>query len=490
MADEDRRKTVEDPRESKLHKWRGLILAVVLIVAVLTGLVVRNHVRVRLELARIRAAGEPVTPDDLARMYAVPEGENDTTELWLGVARQLEPQVMRYPGTKSFVGLPFVDSGSPEPPLPGQSWTDQSRSVALFEELEECLVDLHEAAKEKGPAAFISSFDDAHNILLTHAQDLRSASKLLRLEARIGAHDGDEKASAESIHAIFAIGRALSREPLVVTHLVRLACDASAREEVEDLLSVVDFADADLARFQEGLRSADYDKGLYRAMLGERVIGILTFRDPSSAGLSTTQSMAHRLFGREDMLRYLQVQRQLVASAQLPFPEGLNAVREIGRSIQISKRDNRGKPPSGIRSWFQPSISVWGSASLWGSITPPFERTARALALNRAADAAIAVERFRRREGRLPGNLQETVPEFLPSVPIDPFSGDAMRYAALEDEFLVYSVGVNGVDDGGRTDGIDVEHPLFDNVEKEPADFVFRVRRVRVPEHAGSGTEH
>jgi hypothetical protein len=42
------------------------------------------------------------------------------------------------------------------------------------------------------------------------------------------------------------------------------------------------------------------------------------------------------------------------------------------------------------------------------------------------------------------------VPEFLSSVPLDPVDGEPLRYRRNGDgTFLLYSVGENGVDDGG-----------------------------------------
>ena len=42
------------------------------------------------------------------------------------------------------------------------------------------------------------------------------------------------------------------------------------------------------------------------------------------------------------------------------------------------------------------------------------------------------------------------MPEFVPSVPLDPVDGQPLRYLANADgTFLLYSVGENGKDDGG-----------------------------------------
>jgi hypothetical protein len=43
------------------------------------------------------------------------------------------------------------------------------------------------------------------------------------------------------------------------------------------------------------------------------------------------------------------------------------------------------------------------------------------------------------------------VPEFLPAVPVDPADGQPLRYrAAAAGGFTLYSVGEDGVDDGGN----------------------------------------
>jgi hypothetical protein len=56
--------------------------------------------------------------------------------------------------------------------------------------------------------------------------------------------------------------------------------------------------------------------------------------------------------------------------------------------------------------------------------------------------------------GRLPASLQDLVPDYLPSVPLDPFAGGAatLRYvneAADPQHPRVYGVGENGIDHGG-----------------------------------------
>jgi hypothetical protein len=57
--------------------------------------------------------------------------------------------------------------------------------------------------------------------------------------------------------------------------------------------------------------------------------------------------------------------------------------------------------------------------------------------------------RFRLDHGKLPSGLDELVPKYLESIPADPFDGKPLRLAVKEDRRIIYSVGPDGVDDGG-----------------------------------------
>jgi hypothetical protein len=72
--------------------------------------------------------------------------------------------------------------------------------------------------------------------------------------------------------------------------------------------------------------------------------------------------------------------------------------------------------------------------------------------MNRCIDAAIAVERFRRREGRLPDSLEDLVPDFLEAVPMDPYDGQPIRFVIKKDAYLIYICGRDREDGGGIED--------------------------------------
>ncbi len=64
---------------------------------------------------------------------------------------------------------------------------------------------------------------------------------------------------------------------------------------------------------------------------------------------------------------------------------------------------------------------------------------------------AFALAAYQREHGRYPASLDALAPRYLPRVPQDVFSGKALIYRPRTDGYLLYSVGVNGRDEEGRT---------------------------------------
>ncbi len=94
----------------------------------------------------------------------------------------------------------------------------------------------------------------------------------------------------------------------------------------------------------------------------------------------------------------------------------------------------------------------------------------RSRALRRMAATALAIRLFESDRGHRPKTLAELVPEYLDAVPRDPFAeGDvAIRYLPRDESPILYSIGSDGVDDGGdfsvRVHRSPIEHDFIDVV--------------------------
>jgi hypothetical protein len=78
-------------------------------------------------------------------------------------------------------------------------------------------------------------------------------------------------------------------------------------------------------------------------------------------------------------------------------------------------------------------------------------RALRAQTVANIVTAAIALERFRLIHHAYPDSLAKLAPEFVKTVPIDCMDGHDLRYRLNADgTYLLYSVGEDGVDNGGN----------------------------------------
>jgi hypothetical protein len=86
------------------------------------------------------------------------------------------------------------------------------------------------------------------------------------------------------------------------------------------------------------------------------------------------------------------------------------------------------------------------------------------LAWLRSTEVAIACQLYLREKGAFPGSLDDLVPGYLDSVPVDPWSlsGASFVYRINSDDVEIYSVGTNGIDDGGVNRDIGPRRRTYD----------------------------
>ena len=65
----------------------------------------------------------------------------------------------------------------------------------------------------------------------------------------------------------------------------------------------------------------------------------------------------------------------------------------------------------------------------------------------------LALRSYQSEKSRLPAGLGELVPGYLSNTPQDPFSGRPLIYRLQGKNWLLYSVGLDGRDDGGKPAG-------------------------------------
>jgi len=74
----------------------------------------------------------------------------------------------------------------------------------------------------------------------------------------------------------------------------------------------------------------------------------------------------------------------------------------------------------------------------------------RVQAMIRLLICELAIQAYRSEYASAPRQLEDLVPDYLPAMPEDPFSGKPLVYRCTQEGYLLYSVGYNERDDGGQ----------------------------------------
>lgn len=401
------------------------------------------------DMAAIRERSYPVTLADLNRWYPrVPPGENGAVVLGKAFANLSARSSPFHPwGDGPAARLPEGDSQANPQRQTVEGYLDgNSEAIAL----------LHQASTVSR-SRFPIDLSTLSIMPYPHLHNLVRSAYLLETEAANHTDCADPQLAVVSVQSLFALSHSLEKEPLVRSYLARLECQRIAIGSLQDLLGRTVLTDAHLDALGAALEKADDPRGLARAFIGQRCIGIHGFNMLQDAldvvalpthsrslgqrfliGLNvlfSSPAYLYELCGllQWDELDYLRFMDRYIQTAQTGFPERIDAAQELRRSLE-RQSELHALTRAWLRGMNGPRVVLKDAAM-----------TARL----RTARIAIAVERFRLAHGQFPDTLMELDPFGMRAVPTDPFDGRSLRYKRLSTGYIVYSVGEDGRDDGG-----------------------------------------
>jgi len=234
--------------------------------------------------------------------------------------------------------------------------------------------------------------------------------------------------------------------PLLMCHTVRISIERESLQAMEDLLSLRALSEKQLQELQTAIAPAGYVPAYQNGLIGERAINLDLLRASAkdiesgmvrSANDEGPKFWSEIIFLRkllglhdQDTLSYINGIQACIQAAALPSNTALPRLSEIEEALH------------------EELGSVAQSMILKRSEF--FRVFVRGMADSRCASTALSVERFRLARGHLPDRLDDLVPGFLQSVPLDPFDGQGLRYQRREAGYVVYSVGLDLADNQGR----------------------------------------
>jgi hypothetical protein len=252
------------------------------------------------------------------------------------------------------------------------------------------------------------------------------------------------------------LGQSLSNNPGLINHLVRMAMLAMGVSDIQEIINRTSLDETQLQQLQESLQHISQSITLSPALHSE-ICYCLEYKNiiqnfPMSrwaVNERATQYAATLVPKNKTMI--LDAYQRMIEIDKLPVQEQLPKIREI------------------IKETTDAGIFIFMPKMTLPSIEKVYMIHLRVRANIDCAITALAVQRYRLKEGMLPVSVETLVPDYLPQVYADPFDGKPLRYKLTEPGYMVYTVREDGADDGGRA-----QDP---NDRKATYDWAFRVYR-------------
>lgn len=342
-------------------------------------------------------------------------------------------------------------------PRPSENLAPANAVLFALEARKDAMAEIAEAAR-RPHARFALRYEEGAMTLLPHLAIYKSMAIMFRARATARLALGDTAGAAEDIETIFHLGDKLSEENTLIGYLIRIAIDAIGYSAFWSGTITHSWTEPQLAAFQARFESMEYASGLIRGFRGERLLGAATMENL----INNRQSMG-QIFneGGDNPLMFLMPSFWLRQN-QARHSKVLDRAVEVLQGARADRTLSSQHLPDVFADFLKSSgnnpynIIVRMLIPAFHSVS---DKTDRALAATRLAVCVCALERHRIKTGVYPSDLAALTPRYLKETPVDPASGQPLRYSLEPDgSFTLYSVGLNQKDDGAPGDGTGVKN--------------------------------
>ena len=322
-----------------------------------------------------------------------------------------------------------------------------ARAKTAMDEARGLIQEIRRLAKAGGPVSTLD-FSQGFNMQLPHLAQLREFERLLSADAYLWAHEGKYGEAVEDILAGMQLSSILCDEPILISQLVRIAMNNITYDAAQQALPAENFPPDLARRLIDYAGRIDGRDSFSESFQGEGFFGLDAFeqfRDGRlDSGVIQTSSWTDNLL--------LQAYGSTLARPWLNMDEETYS-DIIGRVADLSQRPYYEARP--LMDEVQQEVDNLPITRVFSRIMlPALTRTLEAQAMNEARldlmQIGLSLEQYRARTGTLPDTLDPIASSLGGAVPVDPFTGTPYVYRPSGGGFLLYSVGRNQTDDGGR----------------------------------------
>lgn len=461
----------------KILKWLAISICTFVILIILTSLIMNVIFgrELRQTMEKLKSEGRALTiaeirpapaPDD---QNAAPLFQKAAELMGYAYRNKPAPKTGQGPAIKELSGLINSNNTSDITTWPATQREALPRLIQA-PEMAQLFAILHEASKKPDYNNNLK-YEDGPATFLPNLGSIRMMIRFLSIKAELAAQNGNTNEAFLTVQEGLKLAHLLRQEPNLVTQLVRISCDKTmidCMERMSDKTDVPsDQANALIAELEQATDPKPWvwTMEMERVAMAAWIFNLMTGRSSvqETRDVFNVSGFCAWVFKyaaaplmswtKKDICVYLKLMCQLQDYYKVPYWEAAETIRNNPTEQQIPRY-----------------------CFLTRFIFPNLDRIATS---NAEHDAAVAVARiglglklFKQKNGAYPDAPDKLAPEFLDTIPPDPFTGKALIYRKDGNGFILYSLGPNQHDDNGAP------KPTGRNATgKEPYDIVWKCEK-------------
>ncbi|MBU4199587.1 MAG: hypothetical protein KKE37_05300 [Verrucomicrobia bacterium] len=450
----------------KIMKWIGIVPGALVLIVIVVRIIldIVFGIELRATLRELKAQGRPLT---YAEFVPPPVPDTDNAALLMKEAMELIP-AQTNSAPSALKSLMAIIETNAIVCTDITSWTDAQREegarLIQSNEVKEWYTLLEKAAQRPH---FNNNLDWSRgpDIKLMNLGLCRRMLRVLAVKAGFEGQGGNLDQAMDNILTGLKLSNKLGEEPALVTQLARVACDLILIGELERLVDAIPrsgeasspLSTSALDIPAEPTRALIAELALHTDMMPwrksmdvDRVgVGMWIFDHLISGSpvamyefLSLSPDICPRLMAwtfvvirpvlKKDYIVYLKLVPEIQRRFEIPYYQ----IADIMKQKPIEERI--------------PSYAMFSRILL----SPSYEKVRERVAVHQAevevCRVGLALKLFKQKSGAYPDVPDKLAPEFMESVPVDPFTGKPLVYRKAGDGFLLYSLGPNLKDDSGK----------------------------------------
>jgi hypothetical protein len=281
---------------------------------------------------------------------------------------------------------------------------------------------------------------------LRHVSRASIAAEALAVEADWAVHEGDVDLAVANVVAMIQLASALASEPIFYSQHARLTISRLAFDAIEHTLPAP-LEPVHARQVLDVLGDADYRDALADSFASQVLLAQSYIREPEKlveqrddwAEYLAVNDPVFLLYNTPlgaplrdmDESTFVEMSGRLRDAARMPYHEAVQQIAAIEREIEDL-------PPT--RRFTQGNLQP---GSGWCRMQGEHEARIDLIQLG------LAVEQYHAEHGDYPSSLDAIADAFPEGLPVDPLTGQQYVYLPMESTFRLYSIGTDGVDDGG-----------------------------------------